>query len=65
MKANTTCVHNSHSLKIKTPHRHVSKSKNLGGRVVMRRAAAAWRRLLICQNLEGQLPPRLQHAWLL
>ena len=31
-----------------------------------RRAAAAWRRLLICQNLGGRthpLPPRLQHAW--
>ena len=31
--------------------------KNLGGPVVMRRAAAAQRRLLICQNLGEQLPP--------
>ena len=39
-------------------------SKIRGGQVVMRRAAAAWRRLLICQNLGGQLPPlppRLVH----
>ena len=36
--------------------RHVAKSKNLGGHVVMRRAAAR-RRLLIRQNLGEQLPP--------
>ena len=38
-------------------HRHAAKSKNLGEQVVMRRAAAAWRRLLIRQNLGGQLLP--------
>ena len=45
--------------------RHVAKSKNLGGQVVMRRAAPGRRHLLICQNLGGQLPPLpppLQHA---
>ena len=46
-------------------HRHVPKSKNLGGHVVMRRAAACRRLLLICQNLGGHvppLPPPLAHA---
>ena len=38
------------------PSRHVPKSKNLGGDVVMRRAAACRRRLLICQNLGGHMP---------
>ena len=33
--------------------RHVAKSKNLGGQVVMRRAAAARRRILTFQNLGG------------
>ena len=36
--------------------RSISSFLNLGGRVVMRRAAAARRRLLICQNLGEQLP---------
>ena len=39
--------------------RHVPKSKNLGGRVVLRRAATARRRHLICQNLGGVCPPCL------
>ena len=38
-------------------YRHVSKSKNLGGQVVMRRAAAARRRHLIHQYLEGAAAP--------
>ena len=38
-------------------YRHVAKSKNLGGQVVMRRAAAARRRLLFCQNVGGNCPP--------
>ena len=44
--------------------RHVPKSKNLGGHTVMRRAAACRRRLLICQNLGGHVPPcpPLAHA---
>jgi hypothetical protein len=33
------------------------RSENLGGQVVMRRAAAAWRRLLFCQNLGERTPP--------
>ena len=47
--------------------RHVAKSKNLRGRVVIRCAAAARRRLLICQNLVGQLPHLplpLVHPWI-
>ena len=46
--------------------RDAPRVKNPGGLVVMRRAAAAWRRLLICQNLGGQRPPQpptLLHAW--
>ena len=34
-------------------YRHVTRSENLGGHVVMRRAAASRWRLLICQNLGG------------
>ena len=37
-------------------NRGVSSFRNLGGQAVMRRAAAARRRLLICQILGGQLP---------
>ena len=37
--------------------RDVARSENLGGQVVMRSGAAAWLRLLFCQNLGG-----LQHA---
>ena len=40
-----------------TKLRDAPRVKNPGGQVVMRRAAAAWRLLLICQNLGGQLPP--------
>ena len=36
--------------------RDALRVKNPVGQVVMRRAAAARRRLLICQNLVGQLP---------
>ena len=46
-------------------NRDAARVKNLGGPVVMRRAAAARQRLLICQNLGGQRPPRpptLVHA---
>ena len=39
--------------------RHVARSENLGGQVVMRRAATVRRRLLICQNLGGRTPPPL------
>ena len=35
--------------------RHVAKSKNLGGQVVMRRIASSQRHLLINKNLGGQL----------
>ena len=48
-------------------NRHVPRSKNLGGHIVMWRAAACRRRLLICQNLGGHVPPLppppLAHAW--
>ena len=37
--------------------RHVAKSKNLGGQVVMRQAAVARRRLLTFQNLGDSCPP--------
>ena len=37
-------------------NRDGTRSENLGGQVVMRRAAAAWRRLLFCQKLGGELP---------
>ena len=33
----------------------------LGGQVVMRHTATAWRRLLICQSLGGQLPTLTPH----
>ena len=36
--------------------RGVSGYLKLGGQVVMRRTAAVRQRLLICQNLGGQLP---------
>ena len=54
-----------HNCQIHMYLRHVAKSKNLGGQVVMRRGASAGRRLLTRQNLGGQLPPlppRLRHA---
>ena len=40
-----------------------SKGQKSGGQVVMRSAAATRRRLLICQNLGGQLPLPLLHPW--
>ena len=49
----------NHKFRTYNKSRHVPKSKNLGGHVVMRR-------LLICQNLGGHvppLPPPLVHAW--
>ena len=39
-----------------SPSRGVSGYLKLGGQVVMRRTAAAWKRLLFCQKLGGQLP---------
>ena len=41
-------------------NRHVAKSKNLGGQVVMRRAAATRWRLLIHQN-RGDSCPHCPH----
>ena len=36
-----------------------ARSENLGGKLVMRRATAAWRRLLFCKNRGGYFPPAL------
>ena len=47
--------------------RNAPRVKNPEWQVVMRRAAAARRRLLICQNLVGQLPHLplpLVHPWI-
>ena len=43
--------------------RGVSSFRNLGGQVVMRSAAIAWRCLLFCQSMGGQLPTRQLHPW--
>ena len=37
-------------------HRGVSSYLKLGGQTVIRRNAAGWRRLLVCQKMGGQLP---------
>ena len=59
------CAHTSylrHSYVIDTLHcRNGGRSENLGGQVVMRRAASVWRRLLFCQNLGGGVLPPAPH----
>ena len=46
----------SNRVKNQSSYRGVSSYSKMVGQVVMRRAAAARRRLLFCQNLGGQLP---------
>ena len=57
---------NNQNVLKKSEYRDGARSDNLGGQVVMRRAAAAWRCLLFCQNLGKRmptLPTRFRHPW--